>query len=206
MARILFTRLAGGHRAPRLPFVLAFGALLCSPLSAVAEEARRAPGMVTVSKADGVYLVRAQFAVPQPADEVLAVLTDYDGIPLFLPDIRRSVVRSRDGARAVVEQEAVSGMMLFSKTVHLLLDIEESPEALVFKDTCGRSFDTYEGAWRLARVGDATEVRYELRAKPAFAVPDFVLRRLLKRDSRETITRIAGEIGRRARPTAFTAR
>jgi hypothetical protein len=49
-------------------------------------------------------------------------------------------------------------------------------------------------------------VRYELRAKPAFAVPDFVLRRLLKRDSRETITRIAGEIGRRARPAAFAAR
>jgi ribosome-associated toxin RatA of RatAB toxin-antitoxin module len=197
-------RPAGGHRAPRLVRVLSLLALLLSPATALADERAAAP--VAVTKANGVYLVQAEFTVPHPPDDVLAVLTDYDGIPQFLPDIRRSVVRSRDGERVVVEQEAVSGMMMFSKRVHLLLEIEESPDALVFKDTYGQSFERYEGAWRLARIGDTTVVRYELRAKPAFSVPEFMLRRLLRRDSSETIERITAEIARRASLAAFTSR
>lgn len=205
MTRTLFTQLAGGHRAPRLPRVLAIAALLVWPVLAVAEE-REGGAPVTVTRADGVYVVTAQFEVSQPAAEVIAVLTDYDGIPRFLPDIRRSVVRGRDGSRTTVEQEAVSSVMMFSRRVHLLLEIDESSDALVFRDTSGRSFERYEGAWRVSPSGEATLVRYELRAKPAFSVPEFVLMRLFRRDSRETITRIIAEIARRARPVAFTSR
>lgn len=205
MTRTFFTQLAGGHRAPRLPRVLAIAALLVSPVVAAAGE-REGGAPVTVTRADGVYAVRAQFEVAQPAAEVFAVLTDYDGIPRFLPDIRRSVVRGREGSRTTVEQEAVSSVMMFSRRVHLLLEIDESPDALVFRDTSGRSFERYEGAWRVSPAGEATLVRYELQAKPAFPVPEFVLMRLFRRDSRETIRRIIAEIGRRARPVAFTSR
>jgi hypothetical protein len=71
-----------------------------------------------------------------------AVLTD---IPRFLPEVTSSEVRERSERRAVVEQEAVSRMMMFSKKVHL--------------------------------------ITYELTAKPSFDVPEFILKRLLKRDS-----------------------
>jgi ribosome-associated toxin RatA of RatAB toxin-antitoxin module len=204
MTRTLLTQLAGGHRAPRLACGLAMVALLASPGPAAADE----PGQdsVTVTKTDAGYVVRAQFAVPHPAADVIEVLTDYDGIPRFLPDIRRSVVRSREGSRTTVEQEAVSSVMMFSRRVHLLLEIDETSDALVFRDTSGRSFERYEGAWRVSPSGDATLVRYELQAKPAFFVPEFVLMRLFRRDSRETITRIIAEIARRSRPAAFTSR
>ena len=205
MSGSLFTRLAGGRRAPRPPCVLVAVALLLLAGSAAADETG-GRGPVTVTKTDGVYLVQAQFVVSQPAAAVIAVLTDYDGIPRFLPDIRRSVVRSRAGSRTTVEQEAVSSVMLFSRRVHLLLEIDESTDALVFRDTSGRSFERYEGAWRISPAGDATLVRYELQAKPAFSVPEFVLMRLFRRDSRETITRIIAEIARRAGPAAFTSR
>ncbi len=196
------TPLAGGLRASRRWCVLAVAALLL-PAAALAGETQ-AP--VTVTKVDGAYVVRAEFVVPQSPDDVLAVLSDYENIPRFLPDIRRSLVRSRDGARTVVEQEAVSGMMMFSKTVHLVLEIDESADALTFRDICGQSFEHYSGHWQLSRAGDSTMVRYELRARPAFTVPEFVLRRLLKRDARETISRIAQEIARRAAMVAFTSR
>ena len=205
MTRTVFTQLAGGRRAPRLPRILAIAALLLTPGLAAADE-RNGGAPVTVTRVDGAYVVHAQFSVSQSAAEVIAVLTDYDGIPRFLPDIRRSVVRSREGSRTTVEQEAVSSVMLFSRRVHLLLEIDESADALVFRDTSGRSFDRYEGAWRLSPSGDATLVRYELQARPAFSVPEFVLIRLFRRDSRETITRIAAEIARRARPAAYTSR
>jgi carbon monoxide dehydrogenase subunit G len=154
---------------------------------------------VTVREERGVYAVSARFHVAQPPSVVLAVLTDYADIPRFLPDITSSVVRERSDSRTVVEQEAVSRMMMFSKKVHLVLEITEEGSAIRFRDRCGRSFEKYEGAWRVAPSGAGSEITYELSAQPGFDVPEFILKRLLKRDSTRTIERLTAEIAARAR-------
>jgi hypothetical protein len=119
-------------------------ATLVLALTGAMDGAGPAPS-VTVREARGVYAVSARFQVAEPPAVALAVLTDYENIPRFLPDVTSSVVRERSERRAVVEQEAVSRMMMFSKKVHL--------------------------------------ITYELTAKPSFDVPEFILKRLLKRDS-----------------------
>ena len=63
-----------------------------------------------------------------------------------------------------------------------------------FRDTDGRSFTRYEGAWSLVEGNGTTTVSYELRADPSFAVPDLLLKRLLKRDAKEMIERLIDEI------------
>ena len=68
-------------------------------------------------------LVGAQSPGPDRPPVALAVLTDYEQIPRFLPDIKTSVVRERAPGRVVVEQEAVAHMLMFSKRVRLLLEI-----------------------------------------------------------------------------------
>src|SRR5262249_52238465 len=140
----------------------------------------------------------ARFHVDQPAPVVLNVLTDYEQIPRFMPDVRKSVVRERAAGRAVVEQEAQSGFMLFSKRVHLVLEIEEQPAALIFRDRCGTSFVRYEGAWHIAEQDGETEVVYQLTAEPSFDVPGVMLKRLLRRDSTQMIERLRREIEERA--------
>jgi ribosome-associated toxin RatA of RatAB toxin-antitoxin module len=153
---------------------------------------------VTVHKKDGIYHVAATFTVAQSAPVVFAVLTGYEQIPRYMPDVRSSRVIERSDGRAVVEQEAVARVMMFSKRVHLVLDISEGPEKIRFRDRCGKSFDHYEGAWTLSAAGpDRVEVRYELAAKPSFDVPEFLLKRLLKRDAREMIRRLQDEMTRR---------
>jgi hypothetical protein len=77
--------------------------------------------------------------------------------------------------------------MMFSKTVHLVLEISEGADTLRFRDRSGRSFTRYEGVWRLSGAGGGTAVIYELTAQPSFDVPEFVLKRLLKRDSAQMI-------------------
>lgn len=155
--------------------------------------------MVTVKEERGVFAVSARFHVAEPPAVALAVLTDYENIPRFLPDVASSVVRERSGSRAVVEQEAVSRMMMFSKKVHLMLEIVEETNAIRFRDICGRSFERYEGAWRVAASGTGSDITYDLTAKPGFEVPDFILKRLLKRDSTRTIERLTTEMAARAR-------
>ena len=177
--------------------VLATASLVIA-LSGTMADAGPAPS-VTVREARGVYSVSARFHVPEPPAVALAVLTDYENIPRFLPDVVSSVVRERSATRLVVEQEAVSRMLMFSKRVHLMLEIFEEEGAVRFRDRCGRSFERYEGAWRVTARGTGSDITYELTAAPSFDVPEFILKRLLKRDSTRTIERLTAEIAARGR-------
>ena len=152
---------------------------------------------VEVREARGLYTVSARFDVPQAPEVALAVLSDYEQIPRFMPDVRTSRVRERAPGRLIVEQEAESRFMVFSKKVHLVLEVTESGGTIRFVDRCGKSFTTYEGAWRAHTTNGGTQVSYELSARPAFDVPEFILRRLLKRDAGEMIERLRREIAAR---------
>ena len=155
--------------------------------------------MVAVrSQGDGVYAIVARFSVPQPATAVQAVLTDYPNIPRFMPTVRTSRVLEQTDGRVRLEQEAVSKFMMISRTVHLVLNVEESDGAIRFRDDCHKSFVIYDGSWTITPQGSGTELVYELTAKPAFSVPGMVLRKLLDRDAREMIDGLRAEIALRA--------
>jgi len=150
---------------------------------------------VMVSELNGVYHVSATFSVAQSASVIFDVLTGYEQIPRYMPDVRSSRVVERSDGRAVVEQEAVARVMMFSKRIHLVLDILEAQQTIRFRDRCGKSFERYEGAWTLTvKSPERVDVRYELTAKPSFDVPAFLLKRLLQRDAREMIRRLQNEM------------
>ena len=152
---------------------------------------------VTVRQERGVYSVSARFVVPQKASVALAVLTDYEEIPRFLPDVKTSIVRERTASHVVVEQDAVARMMMFSKRLHLVLDITQDAGTIRFRDRCGDSFVNYEGIWRLVPQDGGTAIEYALTAQPSFDVPEFILKRLLKRDAGRMIERLAREMAAR---------
>lgn len=153
---------------------------------------------IAVTEAGGIYRVTAKFTVPAPPGGVAAVLTDYERIPEFMPDVKTSQVLERSDAGLVVEQEAAATFLMFSKRIHLVLDVNEDRGLIRFRDRCKKSFEQYEGAWRLSATGGGTTVLYELAAKPAFDVPAFVLKRLFKRDAAAMIDRLQKEIVSRA--------
>jgi carbon monoxide dehydrogenase subunit G len=192
--------LTGGREsARRLLPAIAVAAMSVAPAATVSTSESRPPD-IRVNEEEGVYTVTARFCVPQASPTVLAVLTDYEQIPRFMPGVTTSVVRDRTPERVIVEQEAVSRMMMFSKRVHLLLEVTEDSNTLRFRDSGGRSFAVYEGAWTLSRMDEGTAITYELRAKPKFDVPEFLLKRLLTRDAKSMIARLRAEIA--ARPSA----
>ena len=171
-------------------------------LSAVALPATALPQNdppVTVTEYDGVYTVAATFTVLQAASFAIATLTDYGQIPRFMPEVRISNVLERTDDRAVVEQEAVARFMMFSKRVHLVLEVQETGGTIRFRDRCGKSFARYEGTWAIAKKDGATHITYALTADPLFEVPEFLMKRLFKRDAGQMIERLKAEIGNRAR-------
>jgi carbon monoxide dehydrogenase subunit G len=156
------------------------------------------PPSVTVREEGGLYRVAASFVTPQRSAVAQAVLTDYEGIPRFMPDVQSSRVIERRDASVVVEQEAIARVLFFSKRIHLVLEVHAEPGRIHFRDQGGQSFTRYEGTWTLDQRDGHAVVTYELLARPAFDVPDFLLTRLLKRDADRMIGRLRTEIAARA--------
>lgn len=187
-----------GGRARRL-FIAAILVLGVGSVEIIAALGHQTKPSVTVREDCGLYLVEATFTVPQSGAAALTVLMDYEQIPRFLPDVRRSTVLERGDGRAVVEQEANAQFMMFSRQVYLILEVVEEPAAIRFRDRSGKSFSQYEGSWHVRDELNGATITYRLSAKPSFAVPEFVLRRLLKRDATQMITRLRIEIAARSR-------
>jgi ribosome-associated toxin RatA of RatAB toxin-antitoxin module len=187
-----------GRRArARRPLALAIAWLAAATTIVSAASADQV--RVDVREEQGTYQVVATFQIPQRAALAMAVLTDYERIPKFMPDVRTSRVLERRDRRVVVEQEAVATFLLFSKQVHLLLEVDEAPLSLEFKDRCLKAFSSYEGSWRLEERPDRTDVTYTLSANPTFEVPGFLVKRLMKGDAVEMIERLRAEIAARAK-------
>lgn len=200
----LFKSRTGGRRGVRQLLVGAFvGLCVYLPGAPVAATWATEPSpAVSVWNEGGTFSVAASFEVPESAVVALAVLSDYEQIPRFMPGVRRSVILERTPGRLLIEQEAVSRFMMFSKKVHLVLEVTEDTDTIRFVDRCGRSFVHYEGAWRVTQKEGGATVTYVLAARPAFEVPEFILKRLLKRDSGQMISRLRREIAAHAARSA----
>jgi hypothetical protein len=155
-------------------------------------------GAPVVREEQGVYTVTAEFIAAAPAQLTVATLTDYQNIPRFMSAVRTSTVVERGDGYALVEQEAIASFMMFSKRIHLLLEVREAAGTIRFIDLCGRSFERYEGSWMVSERAGRSVVVYRLTAKPSFEVPGFLLKRLLKRDANEMIESLQAEIATRA--------
>ncbi len=186
----------GGRTGARRTFVSALLLLagLTPDFIVSASDDVRQPPEVVVEEAHGLYSVTARFHVPQTPAAVLTVLTNYEQIPRFMPDVKTSVVLERTAGGAVVEQEGVSRLLMFSKRVHLILKIEETAATVRFRDQCGKSFSLYEGMWTMSAHNGGTDIRYELAARPSFGMPEAILTRLLRRDSGRMIESLRQEI------------
>ncbi len=168
-------------------------------LGAVVPAAAQAPApSASVREERGLYAVSAEFSVAGSPELALATLSDYDNIPRFMPAVKRSRIVERSDEHVVVEQEAVASFMMFSRRIHLVLDVKQQPGMIHFTDRCGRSFERYEGTWTVAERAGITVIVYRLTAKPAFDVPSFLLKRLLKRDAVEMIEHLQKEIADRS--------
>ncbi|UPT75277.1 MAG: SRPBCC family protein [Elusimicrobiota bacterium] len=128
---------------------------------------------VEISRApDKSYEVEGSFTVKASSSAVWAVLTDYDRIGGFVKSMKTSrVVASRIDGTTVVEQEAVGGVLIFSRKVKVLLEIRREPGRLTFIDVGREDFWDYSGSWSVTEGEEGAQVVYRLSALPDFIVP-----------------------------------
>lgn len=117
----------------------------------------------------------AKIQIPQKLEAVWQILTDYDALASFIPNLVKSerLVHPEGGIR--LEQIGAQCFLNIQFCARVVLDMyEHFPHELGFEMVEG-DFKRFEGCWRLVRVDEAdktlTELSYELMVKPPLAMP-----------------------------------
>lgn len=169
-------------------------ALIGSVSCAVAAETE----VALTRRPDKTYVVSGLFTVDASPAVVWDVLTDYDRMPSFVSSMRGSrVTETRADGSVLVEQEAVGDMFFLSRTMHILLEVRRSSDSLHFADVGHADFRSYEGDWEARRTAAGVSVTYDLRARPKFYAPAFLMSGAMKRGARKLLDEVRAEILRR---------
>lgn len=170
-----------------------------SILSAPALSANTPVSVDVERSTDKAYMVDAAFDVNAPATIAWEVLTDYEGIGRFVSSIRQSTIKQRSAGRVLLEQQGVGRAWIVSLPMHVVLDVREHDQRmLAFRDVCGKSFTTYEGAWEITTLGSVTRVTYRLKADPNGRQPAMFARSAIGGSVRKLLDEVRLEMLARA--------
>ncbi|RPI47905.1 MAG: hypothetical protein EHM59_02705 [Betaproteobacteria bacterium] len=152
---------------------------------------------VRVERKRDVFLVQA--AVPVAVDPATAwqVLTDYNRLAEFVPDMRVSRVVSAPGEPILLEQHGESGFLFFRTEIRVVLRIEEDPLRRIVFRSVGGNIERMQGEWRVVRDADAIRLSYRAEIEPEFWVPPLLGDAILKGHVEKQISGVVKEMLRR---------
>lgn len=126
----------------------------------------------------------AQIGIPASREIVWKVLTDYDHLSDFLPQMESSHVIQRDETKILVEQVSRAHFLFLRKKIKVKLSILENKNEEISFGNIGGNMELFSGKWILKELGDgkSTHLTYLLNFKPAFYAPKWLIRRTLDRE------------------------
>lgn len=140
---------------------------------------------------------RALIAAPQPL--VWEVLTDYEQLPNFIPGIAKSVVRSRQGGRVMVDQSGEARFLVFSFPINIRLEVTEGAPDWVASRAVSGNLRRMNGRYDIqpdARGG--VLLRYSGVIEPDFELPPLIGTAALRSMVEQQFMAMVAEIERRA--------
>jgi len=149
--------------------------------SVSAFEARK----IDVQRSGDRYVVELEAHLDAPAEQVGAVLKDYEKYPQLDPRILESRRESAEPAKLYTRLKGCVGGLL-CRTMRRVETLQESPESLIATAVPTESDVTYgvtHSQWQSAGTG--TEVRYRLEIEPDFWIPPLIGPRLMMKTLRE---------------------
>lgn len=175
----------------------------CLPALAAPADPAQEP-RVEVVRSHGVFLVSAAFTVAADVATAWAVLTDYDRLAEFVPDLEASRVVSAAGEPLRVAQRGRAGFAFLHFDIDVVLAIDATPmESLRFQEA-GGSLRQLRGEWRLAPATAGVTVSYTAQIEPGFWVPPLIGTALVRRDVRRQLAALAAEMHKRHAPAAVS--
>ena len=152
-------------------------------------------------EADGegeLITITASADMQVDARTVWAVISDYDRLAEFIPDMHSSRVIRRDGDQVLVEQTGEFGFLFFRQPIEVRLSVAESPPRRIVAHAVGGNLQSLEGRYAVDSLpGGEVRLSYSARLVPGFQVPPFVSRMAVRSTMARQFQALVQEIVRR---------
>ena len=173
--------------------LLAAALLACAPALAADPPMRR---LSVVPKGEG-YACESEMVIPVPPALAWEVMTDFDSMARWVPNLRSSRVLRREGAVVTIEQVGIAqfGPLSFDFTMERRLELEP-PTGIAAVQTRG-TLKRYQSTIRLAPDMGGTRMTYRVDIEPGLLVGAILSKEFIEHELREQFGAIAGEMVRR---------
>ena len=131
-----------------------------------------------------VYEVAASGTVAAAPAAVWKILTDYERMPDFVPDMQASRVLSRNANHVIVEQFGVARFLFFRRDIHLVVQVVEQPISVIDIGLVTGDMKLYNCRWELVPIPETggTRILYSGKLSPKFYVPGMLGSNLIRSD------------------------
>lgn len=131
-----------------------------------------------------VFEVNASGAVQASPAAVWKILTDYEKMPEFVPDLEKTRVLSRTGNRAIIEQAGRARFLFFSREIYLIVQVLEEPMSVIDISLVTGDMKVYRCRWEMTPVPETggTRIAYSGKLVPKFYVPGMLGSNIVRRD------------------------
>lgn len=179
-----------------LPFVPGLVLLATSPAVLAAGPAVLDQD-VRVARADGGFVVDVVMHAPVRPAQAWAVLTDFEHMASFVPNLKISRVLERSDSVLKVQQQGVARYGLFSASFESLREIRLTPSSEIRAHGLGGNIQRMESLMRLEPEGNGTRLSYHAEALPGFWFPPMIGPALVRHETAEQFSAMLDEMQRR---------
>jgi len=149
-----------------------------------------------------MYEVDATGTVAAPLPKVWRILTGYERMAEFVPDMESCRVLSRNGNEVIIEQFGVARFLFMSKSIHLIVRATEQPMSSIDISLISGDMKHYESHWELIPVPETggTKVVYSGKLIPNFYVPGILGAKMIRGDIERMMSAVLARLDRREEP------
>jgi len=132
--------------------------------------------------------ITARIQIPQPIEQIWKILTDYEALVDFIPNLAKSRLLEHPNGGIRLEQVGSQRLLNFNFCARVVLDLEEYfPKEINFRMVEG-DFKGFSGSWRLEpyRCGNlmGTNLCYTIHIWPKLTMPVTIIENRLSNDLR----------------------
>jgi ribosome-associated toxin RatA of RatAB toxin-antitoxin module len=149
-----------------------------------------------------MYEVDATGTVAAPLPKVWRILTGYERMAEFVPDMESCRVLSRNGNEVILEQFGVARFLFMSKAIHLIVRATEQPMSSIDITLISGDMKHYESHWELIPVPETggTRIVYSGKMIPNFYVPGILGSKMIRSDIQRMMNAVLARLDRRDEP------
>lgn len=144
-----------------------------------------------------VFEVTASGSVKAAPEAVWKVLTDYERMPEFVPDLEKTKVVSRTGNRVIIEQSGVARFLFLSRAIHLIVQAAEEPLTSIDISLVTGDMKVYSCRWQMTALPEGgTRIDYSGKMVPKFYVPGMLGSNIIRRDIERMMSAVLQRLDR----------